>query len=177
MALSWYTVQTYSGQESKVVQYIEEFIEAGDLDGMITRAMSPTQDVVKIKDGKKVKTSRRFFPNYVLVEMELGRDSMHFIQNVNGVTGFIGGKSPLPLRPDEVSRILGHADGDSESQQISDVPYEVGDAVKIKEGPFKNFDGVIDEVHPEKGKVKVMVNVFGRPTPVELDFTQVNPIS
>ena len=176
MSLNWYVVQTYTGQETKVVQYIQEFIDSGDLENIVTRVISPTHDVIQIKNGKKVKTSRKFFPSYVLIEMELGKEVMHFIQNVNGVTGFLGGRNPQPLRKDEIKRILGQTEKGSR-QSVSEVPFEVGDAVKIKEGPFKDFDGIVDEVHPEKGKVKVMVSVFGRSTPVEVDFMQVNPIS
>jgi len=176
MEFQWYVVQTYTGQEPKVVQYIQDFIDAGDLEGMIGRVLSPTQDVVQVKNGKKVKTSRKFFPSYVLLEMELSKEAMHFVQSVNGVTGFIGGRKPQPLREEEVRRILGQTEK-GERLQISEMPFEVGDAVKIKEGPFKDFDGTVDEVHPEKGKVKVMVSVFGRSTPVEVDFIHVNPIS
>jgi transcriptional antiterminator NusG len=175
MDFNWYVVQTFSGQETKVVQYIQEFIDSGDLEGLISKVMSPSQDIVKIKNGKKIKTSRKFFPSYVLVEMILSREAIHFVQNVNGVTGFVGGKNPQPIRASEVKRILGQNE-DGKDREISDLPFEIGDAVKIKEGPFKSFDGVIDEVSPEKGKVKVMVSVFGRSTPVELDFTQVEPI-
>ena len=173
---SWYAIQTYTGQETKVVQYVQEFIDSGDLDGMITRVLSPTQEVVQLKGGKKVKTTRKFFPSYVLIEMNLSREAMHFVQNVNGVNGFVGGGTPQPLREEEVNRILGQTEK-SVRKQVSEVPFEIGDAVKIKEGPFKDFDGTVDEIHPEKGKVKVMVSVFGRSTPVEVDFIHVNPLT
>lgn len=173
----WYVVQTYSGQETKVVQYIQEFIDSGDLDDMISRVMSPTQEVVQVKNGRKIKTTRKFFPSYVLVEMELTKEAMHFVRNVSGVTGFIGGRIPQPLREDEVRRILGQAEKSAVQPEVSEIPFEIGDAVKIKEGPFKDFDGTVDEIHPEKGKVKVMVSVFGRSTPVEVDFAHVSPIS
>jgi len=172
----WYVVQTYTGQESKVVQYIQEFIESGDLNDKITRVMSPTQEVVQIKGGKKIKTSRKFYPSYVLIEMRLTREAMHFVQNINGVTSFVGGATPRPLREEEVKRILGQTEK-TVRKQVSEVPFEIGDAVKIKEGPFKDFDGTVDEIHPEKGKVKVMVSVFGRSTPVEVDFVHVNPLT
>jgi transcriptional antiterminator NusG len=136
----------------------------------------PTHYVFNVKNGKKIKTTRKFFPSYIIVEMDLNKETSHFIRNINGVTGFVGGKKPLPLRDEEVSRILGQTEKSSR-QQVSEVPYEIGDAVKIKEGPFKDFDGVVDEIHPEKGKIKVMVSVFGRSTPVEVDFIHVNPIS
>ncbi|MFP4416141.1 MAG: transcription termination/antitermination protein NusG [Chitinivibrionales bacterium] len=176
MAMQWFVVQTYSGQEAKVAQYIQEFIDSGDMEGLIDQVLMPTQDVVQVKNGKKIKTTRKFFPSYVLVNMELNKETMHFIRNINGVSGFVGGNKPQPLRPEEIRRILGQTEKTAQ-QEISEVPFEIGDAVKIKEGPFKDFDGTVDEIHPEKGKVKVMVSVFGRSTPVEVDFMHVNPIS
>jgi transcription termination/antitermination protein NusG len=176
MAKQWYVVQTYSGQESKVSEYIQEFIASGDLADQITQVLVPTQDVIQVKNGKKVKTTRRFFPSYILLEMELTKETMHFVRNINGVSGFVGGKKPQPIREDEIRRILGQAEK-STRQQVSEVPFEVGDAVKIKEGPFKDFEGAVDEIHPEKGKVKVMVSVFGRSTPVEVDFGHVAPVT
>ena len=176
MAMRWYVVHTYSGQEAKVFQYLSELIEAGEFTDQIGQVLMPTQDVVQVKNGKKMKTTRKFFPSYVLVEMELTKETMHFVRNCTGVTGFIGGNKPQPLRDEEVRRILGQTEKVSR-QQVSEVPFEIGDAVKIKEGPFKDFDGVVDEIHPEKGKIKVMVSVFGRSTPVEVDFMHVTPIS
>jgi transcriptional antiterminator NusG len=108
--------------------------------------------------------------------MEVTKDTLHLVQNAAGVMGFIGGNKPQPLKEEEVRRILGQTEKTTR-QQVSEVPFEIGEAVKIKEGPFKDFDGVVDEIHPEKGKVKVMVSVFGRSTPVEVDFIHVNPIS
>jgi transcriptional antiterminator NusG len=174
--MRWYVVHTYSGQETKVFQYLNEVIAAGDLGEQIKQVLMPTQDVVQVKNGKKTKTTRKFFPSYVLVEMELSKETMHVVRDSSGVTGFVGGNKPQPLRDEEVRRILGQTEKVSR-QQISEVPFEIGDAVKIKEGPFKDFDGVVDEIHPEKGKIKVMVSVFGRSTPVEVDFMHVTPIS
>lgn len=176
MAMRWYAIHTYSGQEGKVAQYIREMASSDELSGQIGQVLMPTQDVVQVKNGKKTKTTRKFFPSYVLVEMELNRTTSHFIRNVNGVTGFVGGKGPQPLRKEEVQRILGQTEKVTQ-ETVSEVPFEIGDAVKIKQGPFKDFDGVVDEIHPEKGKIKVMVSVFGRSTPVEVDFVQVSPIS
>jgi transcriptional antiterminator NusG len=177
MAAKWYVVHTYSGQEAKVFGYLNEVIESGDFGEQIKSVLMPTQDVVQIKDGKKIKTTRKFFPSYVLVEMELTPETIHMVQDAAGVTGFVGGNKPQPIREDEARRILGQAADKGPRQQISEVPFEVGDAVKIKEGPFKDFDGVVDKVMPEKGKVMVMVSVFGRSTPVEVDFIHVAPIS
>jgi transcription termination/antitermination protein NusG len=176
MAARWYAVHTYSGQESKVFQYLTEFIKSGEMGDKLTQVLMPTQDVIQVKNGRKIKTTRKFFPSYLLVEMELSKETVHAIQNAAGVMGFVGGNKPQPLREEEVRRILGQTEKTTR-QQISEMPFEIGDAVKINEGPFKDFDGVVEEIHPEKGKIKVMVSVFGRSTPVEVDFVHVNPIS
>ncbi len=176
MAFKWYAVQTYTGQESRVVQYVQEFIDNGDLSGLVSGIMSPSQEVVQVKNGKKSVSTRKFFPSYVLAEMELNKESMHFIQNVNGVSGFVGGQNPKPLKEAEVDRILGR-ESESGNAEITEAPFEVGDAVKVTSGPFSDFDGVIEELHAEKGKAKVMVTVFGRQTPVEVDFAHIDPIS
>ena len=175
MAKSWYAVHTYSGQEGRVAQYIQDMIAAGEMADKIGQVLNPTHDVVTVKGGKKVKTTRKFFPSYILVEMELDNETQHFIRGINGVTGFVGSPKPQALREEEVRRILGQSEKNAR-QQVSEVPFEIGDGVKIKEGPFKDFDGVVEEVHPEKGKIKVMVSVFGRSTPVEVDFMHVVPI-
>lgn len=176
MSKRWYAVHTYSGQESKVFQNVQDLIASGDMDDKITQVLMPTQDVVQVKNGKKVKSKRKFFPSYILIEMELDKETMHRIHDLTGVTGFVGGKKPQPLKDDEVRRILGQTEKTAK-QEISEVPFEIGDTIKIKEGPFKDFDGVVDEIHPEKGKIKVMVSVFGRSTPVEVDFAHVSPIT
>ena len=133
MASRWYVVHAYSGQESKVHQYLNELIQSGEMNDQIKQVLMPTQDVVQVKNGKKLKTTRKFFPSYVLVEMELSKETMHLIRNTAGVTGFVGGNKPQALREEEVRRILGQTEKISR-QQISEVPFEIGDAVKIKEG-------------------------------------------
>jgi transcriptional antiterminator NusG len=177
MAARWYVVHTYSGQETKVFDHLNFLIESGDVDGKINAVCMPVQDVVQVKNGKKVKTTRKHFPSYVLVELELTKETMHLVKSISGVTGFVGGDKPQAIRDEEARRILKQDTEKGPRQQISEVPFEVGDAVKINDGPFKDFDGVVDKVYPEKGKVSVMVSVFGRSTPVELDFTQVAPVS
>jgi transcriptional antiterminator NusG len=177
MAARWYVVHTYSGQESKIFDYLTDVINSGEMGDLIKSVLMPTQDVVQVKNGKKIKTTRKFFPSYVLVEMEMTRETMHLVRSIGGVTGFVGGDKPQPIREEEARRILGQATDKGPRQQISEIPFEVGDAVKIKEGPFKDFDGVVDKVDPGKGKVNVMVSVFGRSTPVEVDFVHVAPIS
>jgi len=176
MSKKWYAVHTYTGQEARVVQYVEDIVASGDFGEQIGQVLMPTQDIVQVKNGKKTKSTRKFFPSYILVELELNRETMHFIRNVNGVTNFVGGNKPSPLRDEEVRRILGQTESVAQ-ETVSEVPYQIGDTVKIKEGPFKDFDGVVDEIHPEKGKIKVMVSVFGRSTPVEVDFSHVETIS
>jgi len=176
----WYAVHTYSGQEAKVFDYLNGLVESGEYADHIKSVLMPTRDVVQVKNGKKIKTTRKDYPSYVLVEMVLTKEAMHIVTDAAGVSGFVGaqkGQKPQPLREEEARRILGQAAEKGARAQVSEVPFEVGDAVKIKEGPFKDFDGVVDEVHPEKGKVKVMVSVFGRSTPVEVDFAHVAPIS
>jgi transcriptional antiterminator NusG len=177
LGLRWYVIHTYSGQEAKVFDYLNGLIESGDYEEQIKTVLMPTQDVVQVKNGKKVKTTRKFFPSYVLVEMVMTKEMAHLVKNAGGVTGFIGGERPQPLREEEARRILGQTADRGARSQVSEVPFEVGDAVKIKEGPFKDFDGVVDKVYPEKGKVNVMVSVFGRSTPVEVDFAHVAPIT
>jgi len=180
MAAKWYVVHTYSGQETKVFDYLNGLIASGDFGDQIKSVLMPEQEIVQVKDGKKIRKTRQYFPNYLLVEMEMTRETMHAVREIAGVKQFVGGDKgdkPQPLREDEARRILGQAVEKGPRQQISEVPFEVGDAVKIKEGPFKDFDGVVDKVSPEKGKVMVMVSVFGRSTPVEVDFIHVAPIS
>jgi len=176
MEMRWYVVHTYTGQESRVQNYIQDIVAGGDYTGQIGQVLVPTQEVVQIKNGKKTKTTRKFFPGYLLIEMELTKETMHFVRNINGVTGFVGGDTPQPLRKDEIRRILGQTE-EVPVETVNEVPFQIGDSVKIKEGPFKDFDGLVDEIHPDKGKVKVMVSVFGRSTPVEVDFSHVEMVS
>jgi len=182
MAAKWYVVHTYSGQETKVFDYLNGLIASGDFGDKIKSVLMPEQEIVQVKDGKKVRKTRQYFPNYVLVEMEMTAETKHAVSEIAGVKQFVGGsgkdgRDPQPIRDEEARRILGQAVEKGPRQQVSEVPFEVGDAVKIKEGPFKDFDGVVDKVSPEKGKVMVMVSVFGRSTPVEVDFIHVAPIS
>lgn len=176
MAFKWYAVQAYSGQESRVVQFIQEMINNGDLEGLVNQVLCPSQEVVTVRNGRKVKSTRKFFPSYVLVEIEMNKESMHFIQSVNGVLGFVGGQNPRPLKEKEVDRILGR-DEVAEEHEVAESPFSVGESVKIMSGPFKGFDGGIEEVSADKGKAKVLVTVFGRSTPVEVDFSQIEAIS
>jgi len=177
----WYTVQTYAGQESRSASYIQEFVDNGDLEGIICGVLNPSREVITMKNGKRVSSVRRDFPGYILVEMDLSdeatkRQAMHFVQNVNGVMGFVGGLNPRPLKQQEIDHILGR-ESEVAVAGITEVPFAKGDSVKVTGGPFKDFDGVVEDMSPEKGKAKVMVSVFGRSTPVEVDFSQIEPVS
>src|SRR5918998_831199 len=157
----WYAIQVTAGHENKVRQLIQRRIDADQRppeDRAIRQALVPTQEVVEIKNGKKVPVERKLYPGYVLVEMTMNQETAHVINSIQGVIKFVGQdrKLPQPLRPDEVNRLLGIAD----------------EAVEITEGPFTEFSGTVEEVMPDKGKVRVTVSLFGRPTSVELDYLQ-----
>jgi transcriptional antiterminator NusG len=174
--IRWYAVQTYSGHENKVQKLIERKITEEpeeDLEAKeIQDALVPTQDVVEIRNGKRVSVTRRLYPGYVLVKMVLNDRTMHVINNIQGVIKFVGsGKAPQPLREDEINKILG-IEVESEDDTHEEIPFHVNQVVEITSGPFTDFSGTVQEVYRDKGKVKVEVSLFGRPTSVELDFTQ-----
>jgi transcriptional antiterminator NusG len=172
--LKWYAIHVFSGHEKKIQKYLENEIERAGLTELIPRILIPSEDVIEMRDGKKRVKNRIFFPGYMLVEMELDNKSQHIILNAPGVTNFVGPKNqPVPLKEDEVNRILGRVEEREEGGEIIDIPYREGDAVKVVDGPFTEFAGVVEEVNREKKKIKVMVSIFGRSTPVELDFLQV----
>ena len=173
MSKRWYVVRTYSGHESKVKAYIESEVARLGFEERISAVMIPSEKVVEVKDGKKKHKVKNFFPGYVLVEAELDKETSHVILEAPSVLGFVPDKhNPAPLHPDEVRRLLGRMQERKETELV-EVPYRVGDPVKVVDGPFNNFNGFVQEVTPEKMKVKVMVSIFGRKTPVELDFSQV----
>jgi transcriptional antiterminator NusG len=169
----WYVVHVLSGHENKVKAYLESEISRLGLGEKITDILVPSENITEMHDGKKKVKSKIFFPGYILMEMVLDVEIMHLISNTPGITHFVGSKNkPQPLRPDEIKRILGRVD-ESKNRELLDVPFRVGDAIKVVDGPFTDFTGVVQEVNEEKSKVKVMVSIFGRSTPVELDFLQV----
>jgi len=171
----WYVVHTYSGHENKVKQSIEKAVELQGLKQHFGQVLIPMEEVTEMKKGKKVKVNRKFFPSYVLVHVELGEEMMHLVNNIPGVTRFVGtGNRPVPVSEKEVDRILKRGQTRSkETKEVREIPFHVGEQVKVTDGPFADFNGVIDEINPERGKLKVMVGIFGRETPVELDFLQV----
>jgi len=167
----WYVIHTYSGYENKVKANLERRVESMNVGDKIFRVLVPMEDEMEIKNGKKKIVKRKIFPGYVLVEMILTDDSWYVVRNTPGVTGFVGtGAKPIPLQKSEVKHILKHMGIEEAKPKID---YVVGESVKVISGPFQNFIGNIEEIYPDKHKVKVLVAMFGRETPVELDFTQV----
>src|SRR5262245_881308 len=176
MELRWYAIQTTAGHENKVRSLIERRIKDDarpDTDKPIRQAMVPTREVMEIANGKKKTVERKIFPGYVLVEMVMTQETLHTINGIQGVIKFVGHERlPQPLRPEEVNRLLGIADEVEETVPKEEIPFLVGQAVAITEGPFTDFNGTVEEVMADKGKVRVSVSLFGRPTSVELDYLQ-----
>jgi transcriptional antiterminator NusG len=172
----WYAIQTTAGHENKVRGLIDRKITADprpEEERFIRRALVPTQQVVEIKNGKKVTVERKTFPGYVLVEMVLNQETMHLVNSIQGVIKFVGqGWTPQALRQDEVNRLLGIEEPQTEEEPKEEIPFLVGQVVEITEGPFSDFSGTVEEVLRDKGKVRVSVSLFGRPTSVELDYLQ-----
>jgi transcriptional antiterminator NusG len=172
----WYAVQTTSGHENKVRNLVQRKIDADPAvaeSRPIRQALVPTEQVVEIKNGKKVTVERKVYPGYVLVEMVVDQETLHEIGGIQGVIKFVGkDRDPQPLRPEEVNRLLGIADAEVEEAPKEEIPFLVGQAVAITEGPFTDFNGTVEDVMPDKGKVRVSVSLFGRPTSVELDYLQ-----
>lgn len=170
----WYVVKAVSGQEKKVKTYIENEITRHGLGEYVSQVLVPTEKVYQIKNGKKVSRDRNYFPGYILLEAILVGEVPHTIKSVTGVLGFLGERGePIPLRMSEVNRILGKVDELSEAQGEINIPFIVGETVKIVDGPFQTMTGEIVEMNEEKKKIKVMVKIFGRKQPVDLGFLQV----
>ncbi|WP_397476341.1 transcription termination/antitermination protein NusG [Pusillimonas sp.] len=174
MSKRWYVVHVYSGMEKSVHKALVERIERAGLETSFGRILVPSEEVVEVKGGKKSITERRIFPGYVLVEMDLTDETWHLVKNTNRVTGFLGGSGnrPAPISDREVEKILSQMEEGVEKPKPK-VLFEVGEMVRVKEGPFADFNGNVEDVNYEKSKVRVSVTIFGRATPVELDFGQV----
>ena len=173
MAFKWYVVHTYSGFENRVKLSLQERIEAAGMQAYFLDILIPEEDIVELVSGEKKTSKRKFFPGYILVRMEMNDDTWHIVKNTPKVTGFIGSKDkPAPI-PDKDVEILKTRIEEGTLKPKPKFKFEIGDHVRIIDGPFINFDGVVDEVKAEKGKLRVAVSIFGRPTPVELDFIQV----
>ncbi len=172
----WYVLRAIGGKEKKVKEYIEHEIANGDLKGFVEQVLIPTEKVYQIRSGKKISKERNFFPGYVLIEASLVGEVTHTLRNIPNVIGFLGdtkGGDPVPIRPSEVNRILGKVDELAETGEELNIPYVVGETVKVIDGPFNGFNGTIEAINEEKKKLQVMVKIFGRKTPLELSFMQV----
>lgn len=172
MANRWYIVHTYSGFENKIAAFIKEQAEKKGMTDKVEDVLVPTENVVSVRNGTKVETERKFFPGYVLVKMEMTPETWHLVSSTPKVTGFLGGKKPVPMTEAEVQRIL-HQVKEGVEKPKSAVVYEVGEQVCVCDGPFASFTGVVEEVDAEKERLKVSVSIFGRLTPLELNYTQV----
>ena len=172
----WYAIQTTAGHENKVRNLLSQRIAQDprpEDQKLVRQVLVPVQDAVEIKNGKKVTVERKLYPGYVLVEMAMTQEALHLVNSIQGVIKFVGtGRLPQPLRQDEVNRLLGIAEAAAEAEPKEEIPFMVGQAVEITEGPFSDFSGVVEEVMPDKGNVRVSVSLFGRPTTVEMDYLQ-----
>lgn len=169
----WYAIHVLSGHEKKVKSYLENEIEHAGMTEKITQILIPAEEITEMREGKRRVKNKVFFPGYMLVEMVLDKETQHLVLNTPGVTNFVGPKNqPQALRQDEIDRILGRVE-ESVGKEVIDVPFRVGDPIKVIDGPFSDFTGFVEEINKEKKKLKVLVSIFGRSTPVELDFLQV----
>ena len=175
-AAKWYVLHTQTGVETKVKASLESRAELAGLRSLIHQVLIPTEKVSEVKEGKKRISERKFFPGYILVQLELTDDSWYLVKNTPGISGFVGsGKTPIPLSEEEVNQILRQQE-EKTSKPKPKVEFSTGESVRVKEGAFANFNGTIEEINPNRGKLRVMVTIFGRQTPVELEYWQVEKI-
>ncbi len=170
---NWYIVQTFSGFEHKVAEKLKEIIKKRDLSDKISEVLVPIHEVTEVKRGKRVQRKKKYFPSYVLVKMEMNKELYHMIKNIQKVTGFLGTTgTPVPVSDNEIDKILGNIKEGSLVPEPS-ISFDIGEQVKVCEGPFASFSGLVEEVDEEKSRLKVSVSIFGRPTPIELEYNQV----
>ena len=170
---NWYIVQTFSGFEQKVAETIKDLVKVKELESKIEDVLVPTHEVTEVKRGKRVQRSKKYFPSYVLVKMEMSKEIYHMIKNIQKVTGFLGTTgTPVPVPDKEIDKILGNI---KEGSLVPEphLTFDVGEQVKVCEGPFASFNGLVEEVDEDKSRLKVSVSIFGRPTPIELEYNQV----
>ncbi|MBU0650860.1 transcription termination/antitermination protein NusG [bacterium] len=176
MAKKWYVIHTQTGFEARVKEHLDQRIKLAGKEDSISQILIPTENVSEVKDGKKRVSVRKFFPGYVLVEMEMSDENWYIVRNTPGVTGFIGSANkPTEINQEDIEKILRQSE-EKKAKVQPKVAFEKGENIKIIEGPFMSFNGVIEEIYPDKGKLKVMVSIFGRSTPVELEYWQVEKI-
>lgn len=176
----WYVIRAIGGQENKVKTYIDNEVSRLGIEDYIAQVLVPTEKVIQIKDGKKIHKERVYFPGYIMIEANLSGEIPHIIKSIPGIIGFLGevkGGDPVPLRKSEVNRMLGKVDELAVSNENVAIPFIIGETVKVVDGPFNGFDGVIENINEEKRKLEVMVKIFGRKTPLELSYMQVDKIS
>ena len=174
---NWYIVQSHSSFENKVAQLIKEEAEKAKISEKIEEIVVPTHDITEVKRGKRVQRKKKYFPGYVLIKSEMDNNIYHMIKNIKKVSGFLGTKgSPVPVSDQEIEKILGQIK-DGVSQPKSNIEYFVGENVQVIDGPFASFNGTVEDVDEEKSRLKVSVSIFGRPTPVELEYNQVEKVS
>tara|TARA_B100000424_G_scaffold60635_1_gene43966 strand:- start:1597 stop:2127 length:531 start_codon:yes stop_codon:yes gene_type:complete len=174
---NWYIVQSYSSFENKVAQMIKDEAQKAKISEKIEEIIVPTHDITEVKRGKRVQRKKKYFPGYVLIKSEMDNNIYHMIKNIKKVSGFLGSKgTPVPVSDKEIEKILGQIK-DGVAQPKSSVDYSVGEKVQVIDGPFASFSGLIEEIEEEKSRLKVSVSIFGRPTPVDLEYSQVEKIS
>ena len=175
----WYVVRSVSGQENKIKAYIESEITRLNLQDYIEQVLVPTEKVIQIRNGKKTNKERVYFPGYIMVQASLAGEIPHIIRAINGVIGFLGevkGGEPVPLRQSEVNRLLGKVDELSVKDENVNIPFTMGETIKVVDGPFNGFNGTVEKINEEKRKLEVMVKIFGRKTPLELSYMQVEKV-
>lgn len=175
----WYVVRAVSGQENKIKSYIESEVTRLNLEDSIDQILVPTEKVIQIRNGKKISKERVYFPGYIMVQANLAGEIVHIIKSVNGVIGFLGetkGGDPVPLRQSEVNRMLGKVDELTINDENINIPFTIGETVKVIDGPFNGFNGTVEKINEEKRKLEVMVKIFGRKTPLELSYMQVEKV-
>lgn len=175
----WYVVRAVSGQENKVKEYIEREISHQGMEDFVEEVLVPTEKVIQVRNGKKMTKERVYFPGYIMVLANLGGEIPHMIKSINGVIGFLGetkGGEPVPLRRSEVNRMLGKVDELSVKADNVAIPFTIGETIKVIDGPFNGFNGTVEKINEEKRKLEVMVKIFGRKTPLELSYMQVEKV-
>lgn len=175
----WYVIRSVSGKENKIKGYIESEINRLNLNEYVEQVLVPTEKVIQIRNGKKISKERVFIPGYIMIQANLTGEVPHVIKTINGVIGFLGevkGGDPVPLRPAEVNRLLGKVDELSVQDENVNIPFIIGETIKVIDGPFNGFNGTVEKINEEKRKLEVMVKIFGRKTPLELSYMQVEKV-